>query len=234
MTSAEPDRATEVVRALALSWFAVSLAALAHLAAGGTAPGVASCLAVGAFLTIVSMPLCRNAFRLTRHGPLLLVQQLVTHAVLSLTSPGHGAPVRPTAQLAGALGNGHAIHPAAGNRQHVAASSHAVESGHALMPSPTMVVAHLCAAVLVAALLTRAESGWAGVRALQHGHARAIPRFAALVTQLASVPVAFDLAALLRRLPRPGDSGSAPPPAMLDLWRSPAPCRRGPPRPCAA
>lgn len=234
MTSGDPSRVAGAARALVLSWFAVALAGAAHLAAGGSAPGITSSLAVGAFLTIVGMPLCSNAFRLTRHGPLLLVQQLLTHVALALTSAGHGTPVRPTAQLAAALDNGHALHASTTHLQHAGASSHAMASGHALMPSPLMAMAHLCAALAVATLLMQAEAGWSAVSALARGGVETVSKLRTLVVRLAKTVVLTDLPALLSRIPSRADVGSAPPPALADLWRSPAPCRRGPPRPCAA
>lgn len=234
MTSGERSRAGGFARALTLSWFAVALAAMAHLAAGGTAPGVATSLVVGASLTFVSMPLCRSAFRLTTHGPMLLLQQLVTHVSLSLTSSGHGATVRPTPQLAAALDGGHTLHGSAVHLQHVGASSHAAASSHALMPSPFMAVTHVCAALAIAVLLARAESGWVTVKALVRGHAWTAHGIRALIARLAKTPVLTDLPALLLQRPARADAGSTPPPALMDLWRSPAPCRRGPPLPCAA
>ncbi|MFC7485964.1 hypothetical protein ACOCJ7_05500 [Knoellia sp. CPCC 206453] len=233
MTSGEPSRATGIARALTLSWFAGALAGAAHLAAGGTPPGLTASLVVGAFLTIAGMPLCRSAFRLTRHGPMLLVQQFVTHAALSQMSSNHSAPVRPTAQLAAALDNGHAVHASVAHLQHAASTSSVMASGHMLMPSPMMIVAHLCSAVLVAALLTQAESGWVGLRALQRGQEWAAQRLVVLLARL-SIPVLTALNPPLPVLRGHDESGSAPPPALADLWRSPAPCRRGPPRPCAA
>jgi len=181
------------------------------------------------------MPLCRSAFRLTWGAPVLVAQQLVTHVVLSLTSSGQHAPVRPTAQLAAVLGNEHVTHSSATHLQSAALmSGNAAMSGHSLVPSPLMAAAHLCAAVLVAALLTQAEAGWAGVRALLRGREWSGRQLAALATRLAFAPVLIDLPTLQGRLPHPRDLGSDPPPALTDLWRSPAPCRRGPPRPCAA
>lgn len=234
MTSGERSRAGGFARALTLSWFAVALAALAHVAAGGTAPGITTCLVVGALLTIVSMRLCRNAFRLTTHGPMLLLQQLVTHVSLSLTSSGHGATVRPTPQLAAALDSGHTLHGSAVHLQHVGASSHAAASSHALMPSPFMAVTHVCAALAIAVLLARAESGWVAVKALVRGQVWTAQSLHALIARLAKTPVLNQLSALLLQRPSRADAGSTPPPALMDLWRSPAPCRRGPPLPCAA
>lgn len=235
MTSGKPRRAAGLARALALSWSAVTLAGLAHLAAGGMAPGVSVSLAVGAVLTILGMPLCNNAFRITLHGPMLLVQQLMTHLVLSQTSSGHGAPVRPTAQLAAAIDNGHAAHSATAPMQHMGTSADVAMSGHALIPSPTMGLAHVIAALVVAVLLSRAESDWTDLRSVTHARARTAQCLRVLAAQVTNIPVLNACSALQPTLrPLHADAGSTPPPALMDLWRSPAPCRRGPPLPCAA
>lgn len=235
MRSGEASRVVGLARALALSWSAVALAGTAHLAAGGMAPGLAASLCVGAVLTIVGMPLCSSAFRLTRHGPMLLVQQLVTHVVLSQTSSGHGAPVRPTAQLAAAIDNGHAAHTSTAQMQHVGTSAEVAMSGHALTPSPTMALAHVIAALVVAALLSQAESDWTALRSVTHARARTAQSLRVLAAQFTAIPALSAFSALQRPLrPLRADAGSPPLTPLADLWRSPAPCRRGPPRPCAA
>lgn len=226
-------------RAASLSWFAVALAVLAHLTAGGGAPSVALLAVLGLLLTLCGMPLCRNAFRLALHGPILLGLQLVTHAGLSLGA-GHGAPVHPTAQLALALGNPHAGHPGGeihASAGHLGSSAGTMTMGgasHGLLPSPLMLGAHLAAALVVAAVLARAESGWDAIRAIVRGRTVAQHILITFIARamLAAVPN-HAATPVARRVVR---DGAAFPRArsLRDLWRSPAPCRRGPPLPSAA
>lgn len=220
-----------IARAFALSWMAVTLSTVAHLFAGGAAPPITTSLAVGFLLAVVGLPFCRNTFRLSTAGPLLLAQQLLVHVALGFSAMRHGSAVRPTGRLATSLEDPHAAHLSGSSAAPTGGGDHATMAGHALLPSSDMLLAHTAAAVLVALVLTPAEGDLR--RLLDLTRARAWVRLR-LGTLLAVLSIAriltVDTRTLLRALLR-GTSPDHPPARARStgLWRSPAPCRRGPP-----
>ncbi len=230
MTSRPKHSVAGIGRAFALSWLAVTLSTVAHLCAGGAAPPVPTSLAVGFALALVGLPFCRSAFRLSTAGPLLLVQQLLVHLTLGIMGTGHGA-TRPTGRLAASLEDPHAAHPSPSHGAPTGSGEHATTAGHALLPSPDMLVAHVAAAVLVSLLLAFAEGDLRRLLDLTRTRTRVGLTLASLLAPLATgLSLTVDTRALLRALLRDTAPEDLPAPVRSrDLWRSPAPCRRGPP-----
>jgi len=228
-TSARSPRA-QVLRALVLALLATGGATVAHgLGGGHLVPGAGVLVAI-ALLTGATLPFVRSGLTVLRSAVLLAALQVAAHVVHELAALAVGSAVHGTA--AGPSHAAHGIRPlgridtgagTAGDRGAVATSALAD-----LLPTPTMLLAHVVAAITVGVLLTRSEESWRVacvlIGVLGQVMTRAVRAVAdhALALWHSLATTGAGLGAL--RSQQPLDLH-----VPADVWRARTPVRRGPP-----
>lgn len=199
----------QLARSVALSALAGSASVLAHLVVAQHLPPLPVALVVAVVLLLADLTA----------GTVLRGRWCTAVRVLGLQVGAHVLLVTGTV----AAGSGLVV----GAGHHGAVDAGAVDSAAGLLPSWPMLVAHVVVALVVAALLTGAETATRGalqVPALVRAAARAL---ASLLPGAAPVPAGPS--------PRAQHAAHARPPARPRQVLSRAvPARRGPPAPAAA
>ncbi len=228
--SAPSDRPAQSARALVLALVASGAATVAHAVGGGHLVSATSAVVATLVLAGLALPFVRHEPTTGRTVTLLALLQVGGHVVHSLA-----ALVGGPATTSVAAGHAHGAHatgaltPATGGQQaHAGHGPDAAVGVAGLLPSPVMLLAHVVAAVAVGSLLVAAERSWrvtARLLAVAVGQvAGALRRVLAVAAVLAGAlsadagaPTRATTSPLARRRPR-------------DVWCSPSPARRGPPR----
>lgn len=147
------SRAAGLTRAVALSWLAVAVSTGAHLIAHGEHPSVPAIAAIHGVVAFFLLPVSLAPFSLVRTFLTVFVAQAGVHVGLTWAAVGETTGSVPLPHLAE-----HAGHS---SPAHVATAAGAGMSGHpmgsSVLPTPSMAVAHLVAALVLAVLLTRVE-----------------------------------------------------------------------------
>lgn len=222
----------QTLRALTLAVVASGSATLAHAAGGGHLVSGGAVLAATALLAGAALPFVRGALTLRRAAVLLSLLQVAAHVVHSLAAlAGHASAVTtPTGHAAhGSHWASAAVSPSAGATASGMPLSAGLHTDHApglagLLPSPTMLLAHLTAALLVGLLLARGEQSWRVTRTLL---AASLERVVArLVGAALAAWAGIRLVATGGSAPQPDRGDRAP---ATDVWQALTPARRGPP-----
>jgi hypothetical protein len=228
----------QTLRALVLATVASGAATVAHALGGGHLVSGTGVVVATALLTGATLPFVRQHLSAARGAVLLATLQVAAHVVHAVSAMAAG-PVH--AGRSGAAAARHALpsHEAHGirplGRIETAAGVHDAATASPLadlLPSPTMLLAHLVAAIAVGLLLTRGERSWVAARALlvplAAGTALLVGALLlrALVHHAAALWAAIGTTAA--RLVRPLDTASDGP-VPDDVWHARTPVRRGPP-----
>ncbi|MGL5928684.1 MAG: hypothetical protein ACRCY8_07100 [Dermatophilaceae bacterium] len=215
MGSERGDAAAGLARAVALAWFAVGSAGLAHGTAGGHAPDAVPVAMLVAVVGIGAAPLFARRLARSRAVLVVVATQLLTHLVLT-ASAGPASTTSGSTVPAGAAHHG-AVPRAAGQ----------VGTASLLDLTPRMAAAHLLAAALVVAVLRGVEESWGRRTAVLGELASVVPTLLRLARRTVVTPVALVVDGALARI-RAGAEWHRVPVAP-DVWRSPVHVRRGPP-----
>jgi hypothetical protein len=180
-----PDRgALRLTRVALFALAAVGLAGAAHLIGGETVSPVAALIAVPAVMVVA------NLLGSARRGPISLIiamgfTQIALHIgfmAASLTQACHAVQA-PMAEMAGSAGHTSVVLSCRPGMTHGGTAL------GGLWPSPSMLLAHLGAAALLALLLARGESAvWALAAALGFGFALPATAVAGPVVRRVPVP----------------------------------------------
>jgi len=202
-------------------------ATVAHAVGGGHLVSGSGVLVATALLTGATLPFVRFGLTAVRSAVLLAALQVAAHVVHGLAAMAAGSPVHGTGT--GPSHAAHGIRPlgridtGAGTGAGTGATSALTD----LLPTPTMLLAHVAAAVTIGVLLTRSEESWRVACALLATVGVALTR-AVLSLAHGAVALIHAVAATCAGLrdprPRPSD-GRVP----ADVWRARTPVRRGPP-----
>jgi hypothetical protein len=226
--SARSPRA-QTLRALVLALVASGGATVAHAVGGGHLVPGAGVVVATALLTGVSLPFVRSGLTAVRSAVLLAALQAAAHLVHGLAAMAAGSPVHGTG-----TGPSHAAH---GIRPlgRIETGAGTTDAGGAvatsaltdLLPTPTMLLAHVVAAVAVGVLLTRSEQSWWVACALATALAAGLVRLARrLGAGAVTLWQAIAATGVRLRGPHPRASTARVP---ADVWRARIPVRRGPP-----
>lgn len=153
------SRAAGLTRAVALSWLAVAISTGAHLIAHGEHPSMQAIAAIHGVVAFFLLPVSLAPFSLVRTFLTVFVAQAGVHIGLTLAAAGEATGSIPLPHLAEHAG--HSSPAPVATATATAAGAGAGMSGHAMgssvLPTPSMAVAHLVAALVLAVLLTRVE-----------------------------------------------------------------------------
>jgi hypothetical protein len=231
-TSARSPRA-QALRALVLALVASGGATVAHAVGGGHLVSGSGVLVATALLTGATLPFVRSGLTDVRSAVLLAALQVAAHVVHGLAAMAAGSPVHGTGT--GPSHAAHGIRPLGRIDTGVGTGAGTADPGGVvatsaltdLLPTPTMLLAHVAAAVTIGVLLTRSEESWRVACALLATVGVALTR-AVLSLAHGAVALIHAVAATCAGLrdprPRPSD-GRVP----ADVWRARTPVRRGPP-----
>ncbi|RKT80085.1 hypothetical protein DFJ68_3564 [Terracoccus luteus] len=225
--SDQPTRSAQSARALVLALVASGAATVAHAVGGGHLVSATSAVVATLVLAGLALPFVRHEPTTGRTVTLLALLQVGGHVVHSLAALV-GGPATTSVTGGHAHGADASALSSATTGQHAGHGSEAAVGVAGLLPSPVMLLAHVLAAVAVGSLLAAAERSWrltSRLLAVAVGHvAGALERVAAAAALLAGV-LSADAGA-------PARATSAPPARRRphDVWCSPSPARRGPPR----
>lgn len=200
----------QLARSVALSALAGSASVLAHLVVAQHLPSLPVALVVAVVLLLADLTA----------GTVLRGRWGTAARVLGLQVGAHVLLVTGTAAAVSGL----AVSP---GHHGAVVDAGAVDSTAGLLPTWPMLAAHVVVALVVAALLTGAETATRGalqVPALVRAAARAL---ASLLPGAAPVPVAPE-----QRVHHPADA--RPPARHRQILSRTVPARRGPPAPAAA
>ncbi|MGL4745458.1 MAG: hypothetical protein ACRCXL_13875 [Dermatophilaceae bacterium] len=209
------DPAVGLVRAVALAWFAVGSAGLAHGMTGGHTPDAGPVAVLVAVVGVVAAPLFTHRFARPRAALVVLTTQVLTHLVLTAAARPVPSGAESTAPAA------------AGHHGKGAGSFGAAGSTPLLDLTPQMVASHLAAAVLVVMVLRAAEESWGFRTAVLRALTVIAPAVLRLLRSASMTPAvaAADRAPVGVR----ADAEQRLRPRPRDVWRSPVRVRRGPP-----
>ncbi|MBC9820834.1 hypothetical protein [Terrabacter sp. MAHUQ-38] len=230
MPTATTSPHAQTVRALVLAIVASGGATVAHAVGGGhlasgTSVGVGTALLTGA-----TLPFVRRHLSVARSTLLLTALQVAAHVAHGLSAMAAGAHVhggQPTGAPVLPTHEAHGIRPL-GHIETVARAHDATTTPLAdLLPSPTMLLAHVVAAVVLGLLLARGERSWAAACALLAPLTAATASLVrALVHRATALGAALGTVTPRRRVPLPtAREGCVP----VDVWHARTPVRRGPP-----
>jgi hypothetical protein len=221
----------QTLRALVLATVASGAATLAHAVGGGHLVSGTGVLVGTALLTGATLPFVRSGLSAVRAAVLLGSLQVAAHVVHGLSAMAAGAPVHG----GGATVPSHAAHgirplgridTGAGTAD--ARGAVATSALTDLLPTPTMLLAHVVAAVAVGVVLARGEQSWRVACALLAVVGVAMTRVVRALTHGALAlwrAVTESRASLAGLACTPPSEGIVP----TDVWRAGAPVRRGPP-----
>ena len=217
----------QTLRALVLAVVASGGATTAHALGGGHLVSGAGVAVATALLTGATLPFVRTRPSAGRSVVLLAALQVAAHVVHGLSALAAGRPVQ------GATGTGpshaaHGIRPLGRIETGIAVADPSAHGALAdLLPTPTMLLAHVVAAVAVGVLLTRGEQSWWVACALVTALAVGLTGLARSLTAR-HVALWQAIAAVRASLPVPRAQPSDRP-VPADVWRARTPVRRGPP-----
>lgn len=170
------SRPARAVRGTLASAVAIFVAALFHVAGGGTAPGVVPLALSLAFATLASIALTSRRLSLWRLTASVVLSQFLFHALFSL---GDGTARFVPADASGALGH---LHTGA----HLTMTGAAMPASHADPTTPSMWLTHATAVLITVLALRFGERAfWSLFETARVG----VLRFARLVAGAAPVPV---------------------------------------------
>lgn len=231
-TSARSPRA-QALRALVLALVASGGATAAHAVGGGHLVSGVGVLVATALLTGATLPFVRFGLTAVRSAVLLAALQVAAHVVHGLAAMAAGSPVHGTGggpshaahgiRPLGRIDTGSGTVAGAADPDGVVATSALTD----LLPAPTMLLAHVAAAVTIGVLLTRSEESWRVACALVATVGVALTRAVLSLAHGAGAlihAVAARCAGLRDPRPRPSDVR-----VPADVWRARTPVRRGPP-----
>lgn len=231
MPTASTSPHAQTLRAVALAAVASGGATVAHALGGGHLVSATGVVVATALLTGATLPFVRPHLSVARAALLLAGLQVAAHVVHGLSAMAAGSPVhggQPTGGPSLPTHEAHGIRPL--GRIETAAGAHDAATTSALadlLPSPTMLLAHVVAAVAVGVLLTRGEQSWVAACALLAPLAGATSRLVQAVVHHAAVlcsAIGTSTSSRIDPLPT-APAGPLP----VDVWHARTPVRRGPP-----
>jgi hypothetical protein len=225
----------QTLRAVVLATVASGGATVAHALGGGHLASGTGVVVATALLTGATLPFVRQHLSAVRSAVLLPSLQVAAHVVHGVSAmaagPAHGG--RSGASPALPSHEAHGIRPLGRIETVARVRDAATTSALAdLLPSPTMLLAHVVAALAIGLLLTRGERSWvaactllvplaAGTALLLRALlVRALVRHAAVLW----AAIGTTAAGLVGPLPTASDG-----PVPDDVWHARTPVRRGPP-----
>ncbi|MGL5865796.1 MAG: hypothetical protein ACRCYX_07980 [Dermatophilaceae bacterium] len=225
MRSERGDAAAGLIRALALAWFAVGTAGLAHGTAGGHTPDAGSVAVLVAVVGIGGAPLFTHRLARPRAVLVVIATQLLTHLVLAASAGAGSATPGSLATPGSPLpGTHHGVLPGAAGRHSTAPL---LDAAPLLNVTPRMALSHLLAAALVVLVLRGVEESWGRRVAMVSGLATVAQALVRIARSMSPTPVAPVAGAV--RLSTCVAAERHPVAVVRDVWRSPVRGRRGPP-----
>lgn len=226
MTTAGPSPHAQSWRALVLAAVASGGATVAHAVGGGHLVSGTGVLVATALLTGATLPFVRGRVSAVRAAVLLVALQVGAHAVHGLSAMAAGSPVHGPGRAGVPTHAAHGIRPLGRIDTGGVHGTGASAIGD-LLPSPTMLVAHAVAAVVVGLVLTRGEQSWVVACTLLAAVGAAAARVLRVLARRALAlwhVLATTCAGLTGPRTEPSDG-----PAPTDVWHARTPVRRGPP-----